>query len=464
MRNNTSVSKNYLKKIVKNILPYAIVQQYTEYKANRLQEFYKFSNIEFIKKQFSSVSQKNSNAHYHKEYDELDKKFNKIVVYCSRETTIGNMTHQFFSFCKYLKDKLDDSNSLYLYIFENEKENRKHKSANTWLSSKIKSSMVEVTIENSDYWIGYLNRRRDFILYNIEYSIKKNRLDYPKLINNPEVKYITECITFSDQEEKDAKNELQKLEITTPYVCIFTREDAYYDKVIEWDEQIRALEKINSLYRNDPITDFTMLASYLNNKSVQSVRMGSVVNSQFKAPGVIDYANLQRSEFLDIYLSAKCKFFICNPSGISFISLLFSKPVVWVNCPIHFINSEVVLYCTLIIFKTFIDNASGRKLSLRDHIRLLTQADINAVGSIFWRYCYDHNISAIPNTQEEIMEAGEEMLAILDGHMVYTEEDRRLQQQYRNIFVEAFAEHRLYGMTGRVGAKWLRKNADWFLA
>ena len=70
-------------------------------------------------------------------------------------------------------------------------------------------------------------------------------------------------------------------------------------------------------------------------------------------PKLIDYANNgMRTDFLDIYLSAKCKFIICSDTGMSFPAEVFKRPLVYVNwtaclmLPLYALNA-------LIIFKKF---------------------------------------------------------------------------------------------------------------
>ena len=48
-------------------------------------------------------------------------------------------------------------------------------------------------------------------------------------------------------------------------------------------------------------------------------------------PRIIDYATDFQSDFMDLYLSARCTFFIGNNGGMVTLPLIFRKPLVIVN-------------------------------------------------------------------------------------------------------------------------------------
>ena len=59
--------------------------------------------------------------------------------------------------------------------------------------------------------------------------------------------------------------------------------------------------------------------------------MGAIVEKPFKSknPKIIDYANSNlRSDFMDIYLGAKCTFCISTGSGFQCLPVLFRKPII----------------------------------------------------------------------------------------------------------------------------------------
>ncbi len=62
--------------------------------------------------------------------------------------------------------------------------------------------------------------------------------------------------------------------------------------------------------------------------------MGAVIKEKIAAanPRIIDYAGSgRRTDFLDVYLGAKCDFFICSETGISIVPEMFRRPAVYTN-------------------------------------------------------------------------------------------------------------------------------------
>ena len=58
--------------------------------------------------------------------------------------------------------------------------------------------------------------------------------------------------------------------------------------------------------------------------------MGSIVKENISTNNnkIINYANSQnRTDFLDIYLISKCKFYISTGTGLDLVATLFRKPL-----------------------------------------------------------------------------------------------------------------------------------------
>ena len=128
------------------------------------------------------------------------------------------------------------------------------------------------------------------------------------------------------------------------------------------------------------------------------IRMGSVVKDvmQTDNPGIIEYACRGfRTELLDIYLSAKCLFFINGASGIQSLPMVFRRPIIHSeHVPLEYVMSWSSKSIT--IFK---------KYWLKNEHRLMTFREIIESGA--GRYVYGQNyeeygIQLIDNTAEEI--------------------------------------------------------------
>ena len=121
------------------------------------------------------------------------------------------------------------------------------------------------------------------------------------------------------------------------FVCFHARDSAYLNAVMperDWSYHD---------YRNSSIHNYISAAQELVSRGYFAIRMGAGVAEKIQTniPQIIDYAsNGDRSDFLDIYLAASCRFFISTGSGIDAVSMSFRKPVLYVNfLPLEYLHS-----------------------------------------------------------------------------------------------------------------------------
>lgn len=121
-----------------------------------------------------------------------------------------------------------------------------------------------------------------------------------------------------------------------PVVTLHVR-DAGYNEHISWDMGLRDAR----------IADYREAIAWLAAAGVFVVRLGdpSMPRAQ-PQEGLIDYPFSEiRSDALDIYLAARCRFHIGTSSGMSFVPLLFGRPVLMTNwiTPAHMICAPSVV-------------------------------------------------------------------------------------------------------------------------
>ena len=90
-------------------------------------------------------------------------------------------------------------------------------------------------------------------------------------------------------------------------------------------------------YRNYNIDDFILASEELAKKGYFVFRMGVVVNKPLVANNkkIIDYTNSNlRSDFMDIYLGAKCSFCVSTGLGFDDIPHIFNRPVALLSVPV----------------------------------------------------------------------------------------------------------------------------------
>ena len=230
-----------------------------------------------------------------------------------------------------------------------------------------------------------------------------------------------------------------------PFVCFQARDAAYLHAMFperDWTYHD---------YRNVDIRTMVPAIEALTRRGYLAVRMGAVVNEALPVvhPRIIDYSLKGRTEFLDIFLAAHCRFFLGDPSGIMALPMVFRRPWALVNeIPFEYLHTWG--RHTLTIPKT---------LWLRQERRFMTFREIleSGVGRRFHRSeQYEQaGIEVIENTPEDIAAVAVEMDERLKGTWRTTDEDDRLQCRFWALFTSS----PLNGvLQARVGAEFLRQH------
>lgn len=168
-----------------------------------------------------------------------------------------------------------------------------------------------------------------------------------------------------------------------------------------------------------------------------------------KMKNVIDYAHLDiKSDWMDIFLCAACKFFLGSNSGISLLANVFGVRTAIANMsgPI----SAVLLYGQ--------EDIGIHKLvwSIREK-RYLSFEEIfsSPVANFPDEESFTANgLSVIENSPEDIKDLAIEMMESMEGRLKYTEEDERLQKRFKSLMNST---HYSTGAISRVGRDFLRK-------
>jgi putative glycosyltransferase (TIGR04372 family) len=256
-------------------------------------------------------------------------------------------------------------------------------------------------------------------------------------------------LSFTAEEESKGRDLLRIMGIEpgSPFVCFHARDDAYRKSVAGRTSEHLAFS--GNQCRDCSIHNYLPAAEYLASQGLYALRMGSVVAEKIKLKNnkIINYAEEFRSDFGDVYLIAKCKFFLAHNSGPYSVALAFGVPIVMANLlPIeHTANGKDSLFIP-------------KKLWYTEEKRFLNFPEIVNNGIDGWQQdgrFTQAGIEVIESTSDEVLALAREMNARLDGTWVTTEEDEYLQQRYRNLFPPG---HTCYGFPSRVGAEFLRQN------
>ena len=291
----------------------------------------------------------------------------------------------------------------------------------------------------------------------LEKMLRKQIIILPKILLEPIYllnKYLPNSklneIGFNSQWDRDINNLLSKtkpflkfsnreliignkllgefgLTLNDKFVCLNVRDEAYLNKVLPGNWTYHN-------HRNSDINDYIKTAEKLADLGYFVFRMGVHVKNKLISsnPKIIDYPfSKLRSEFLDIYLGAKCEFCLSVGSGFDAIPIIFRRPTMYVNCvPIGYIHTFTKPFINLC--KRYFSKKLNRELKLKEIF-------LYGLGfSPYNDFYQERDIVFLDNSPEEIMHAAIEMHNILIGSITYSKKQLELQEKFWKIFpVEA---------------------------
>ena len=223
------------------------------------------------------------------------------------------------------------------------------------------------------------------------------------------------------------------------FVCVHSREGGYSPH----DEQTHS-------YRNSEIDSYVPAMSAIIARGGWCIRMGDPSMKKL-APmqKVIDYAHHPlRADWMDLFLCARCRFFLGNSSGIYLVAAAFGVPVALANLlPV----SAALPYGKR-------DLGIPKSLWSLAEQRLLTYPEIlsSPVGNMRFSREYEQaGIRVIDNTGEDILELALEQMEITGDGARYTAADQELQVRFKALMKPG---HYTYESDSRIGRNFLRKH------
>jgi len=236
------------------------------------------------------------------------------------------------------------------------------------------------------------------------------------------------------------------------FVCLIGRDGAYLERLAG------GASFSYHDFRNVDIAQYALAAEALAARGVYVLRMGSVVAAPLRSghPLVIDYAtHPSRDDFMDIYLSAHCLFFLSCSTGLDGVAQIFRRPVALVNMlPVGY--WPTFLDGSVAIFKHHRLAEARRELSLRGIFEhgvgfALRADDYRARG-----------VDVVENTPEEIRDLALEMLDRVRGDWRPHPDDEALQRRVMSVFpfdTPGPNGRPLHGVVrARCGSAFLREN------
>ena len=267
-------------------------------------------------------------------------------------------------------------------------------------------------------------------------------------------------ISFTEDEEIEGKKILEDFGLPrdAKFVCLIVRDAGYLDRYLEKGN----LKRWNyHNYRNGNIDRYVMAAEELASRGYYVFRMGINVEKPLKSANarIIDYANSEiRSDFMDIYLGAKCSFCISSACGFDAIPAIFRRPIAFVVVPIGFCFASSEKF--LLLTKHHINKLTKKELSISEIFS-------SNVGASFSSEEFENNnVELQENTPEEIRDLVIEMDDRIKGNWKETEQDILLQDSFWSIFKEGIDKLAFHNkphgkIKSKFSAKYLRDNKNW---
>jgi len=237
-------------------------------------------------------------------------------------------------------------------------------------------------------------------------------------------------ISFFHDEEVLGTRILNELGVPpgAQFVCLSVRDAEYTSQLGLGDFSYHDI-------RNADINNYLMAADALTKRGLYVLRMGKIVSKSFDTPNpmIIDYArSCHRSDFMDVFLAKNCLFAMGTPNGFLSLCHLFRRPVIETD---SVVLGWIYSYsdCSLSLAKTFLDNSSGKKMSL---VQILK----SPVAFANKKETFDESgIHLIDNTSEEIRAVTIEMFNRINKIDQYSMSDHLLQNQFRNLFLSSLS-------------------------
>jgi putative glycosyltransferase (TIGR04372 family) len=224
------------------------------------------------------------------------------------------------------------------------------------------------------------------------------------------------------------------------FVCIHVREGGYSPS-----------DQAHHSYRDADIRNYQPAIEEIVRRGGWCVRMGDATMTPLPPmPGLVDYAGSPlKSDLMDVFLCARCRFFLGTSSGLFLVSSAFGVPSA--------LSNMAPLGCS---YGHFRKDISIPKLYLSNDGRAIPFTRLMDQPAADFRWASLLAASGIQlqeNTPDEILDLTREMLGRLGGSYVGTDGSEELQRAFRDLFSEINYSWR---SPARIGDAFLRKHQD----
>jgi len=299
------------------------------------------------------------------------------------------------------------------------------------------------------------SNKLDFIYHLISPWLLNRTHFGPKNVQQGGLLPAKATLSFSKEQGIEGRNLSKKIGIEDDdwFVCLHNR-SAVYLKTI--------MNKKNFDGHNLRDCSFDMLyesAKLIETKGGKCIRMSSGDNHKLSngAPkNIIDYAVSWQTDFMDIYLPSKCKFFLGGPSGLIHVPQIFNIPVGCTNCfPVSTVS---IPNNSLFIPKLMWKIEEKRFLSYKEII------DGNLNNFLFSAQYLTHGIEVIENDSDDIRLLAEDMFDLVNNKQLSTKDENKrndFMNKYFivNKFTNKYHNYEDLQFSGKISWRFLNKHS-----
>lgn len=364
--------------------------------------------------------------------------FIRIRIVEMLEDRIGHLAGNTDIFARRQRLKNDGKDTVWLFVA--------HNPANRQLMDMWKRHFV--VIENRMLKHLYIGALPLLKMTRFHVQLPSIPVDWdPIVFTSPEV------LSFTDAEEERGRKELRAIGIGEDdwFVCFHARDPQYMATREGFGTQHYDAPES---YLDSSISNYLMAMEWVVSQGGIAVRMGQAVSEPLPdmGPRVIDYATRFRSDFLDIYLPAKCRMFLGNNSGFFWTALIFNRPVALANlCPFPYVGGGGKWLFD--IPKILCREVDGSPLTIPEikSLNMLEcrQDEPDRLADIFKGTMHrEYKLRWRENTPEEILDLCVDRIDALEDRAP-DPEARRLQKAFNQMYENAAPHTRDGGISPR---------------
>jgi len=226
------------------------------------------------------------------------------------------------------------------------------------------------------------------------------------------------------------------------FVCVQAREGGFSPV----DEALHS-------HRNSDVGRLLPAMAFIVSQGGWCVRMGDPTTTPLPPlANVIDYAHHSaKSDWMDVFLCASCRFFLGNSSGLAIVSNVFGVPCALANM----VPLSNLSYAPrdISIPKLLRAKDGGRYISFEEAFR-------SPLANYRLARLYEEaGVEVEENSGQEMLGLASEMLERVNGTRVYSDADEELQRRFHSLLRPG---HYGYGSASRIGADFLATHRDLF--